>query len=105
MNLANGSSVVADLITIGRKTGLPRKVELGFIYYQGCFYASSSRVNGKHWCQNMLHNPAVEIQVKGEKLSCIARQVSEDSLRAQVLSLRESPPRLDRVLFEIKPRT
>jgi deazaflavin-dependent oxidoreductase (nitroreductase family) len=103
MNLANGSSVVAALITIGRKTGLPRKVELRFIYYQGCFYASSSRVQGKHWCQNMLKNPAVEIQVKGDKLSCTAKQVNDDSLRAQVLRLRDSPPRLDRVLFEIKP--
>lgn len=105
MNLANGSSVVAALITIGRKTALPRKVELRFIYYQGCFYASSSRVQGKHWCQNMLKNPAVEIQVKGDKLSCTAKQVNDDSLRAQVLRLRDSPPRLDRVLFEIKPRT
>src|SRR6266550_7768625 len=59
MILQDGSSMVADLTTIGRKTGERRTVELRFIYYQGCFYASSSKVEGKHWCQNMLKNPAV----------------------------------------------
>jgi deazaflavin-dependent oxidoreductase (nitroreductase family) len=98
MNLKDGARVVANLTTIGRKTGQPRTVELGFVYFQGSFYASSSRVKGKHWCQNMLKNPAVEIRVKGENLRCT------DNLREQVLRLRESPPRLDRVVFEIKPR-
>jgi len=105
MNLKDGSNVVADLTAIGRKTGLPRTVEIRFVYYQGCFYASSSRVQGKHWCQNMIKNPAVEIRVKGEILSCTAKQVVDENLRKQVLRLRESPPRLDRVVFEIKPRS
>ena len=61
MILQDGSSIVADLTTIGRKTGELRTVELRFIYYQGCFYASSSKVEGKHWCQNMAKNPAVEL--------------------------------------------
>ena len=104
MNLKDGSNVVAHLTTIGRRTGLPRTVQLCFVYYQGCFYASSSRVHGKHWCQNMIKNPAVEIRVKGENLRCTAQQITDDNLREQVLRLRESPPRLDRVVFEIKPR-
>lgn len=97
--------MVADLTTIGRKTGLPRTVELRFVYYQGCFYASSSRVQGKHWCQNMIKKPAVEIRFKGELLSCTAKHVVDENLRKQILTLRESPPRLDRVVFEIKPRS
>jgi len=105
MNLKDGSNVVADLTTIGRKTGLPRTVELRFVYYRGCFYTSSSRVQGKHWCQNMIKNPAVEISARGEKLPCTAKQVVDENLRKQILTLRESPPRLDRVVFEIKPRS
>jgi deazaflavin-dependent oxidoreductase (nitroreductase family) len=105
MNLKDGSSVIADLTTTGRKTGLPRTVELRFVYYEGCFYASSSRVQSKHWCQNMLRNPAVEMYVKDEKLSCTAKQVIDDNLRRQILSLRDSPPRMERVVFEIKPKT
>jgi deazaflavin-dependent oxidoreductase (nitroreductase family) len=105
MNLKDGLSVVADLTTIGRKTGLPRTVELRFVYFRGCFYASSARVQGKHWCQNMLNNPLVEMRVKGEKLTCTAKQVIDDNLRRQILTLRDSSPRMERLVFEIKPRT
>jgi deazaflavin-dependent oxidoreductase (nitroreductase family) len=97
--------VVADLTTIGRKTGVPRKVELRFLYHQGSFYATSSKVAGKHWCQNMLKNPAVEISAKGNRVGCTARQVTDEGLRKQVLTLRDSPPQLGRVVFEITPRS
>jgi deazaflavin-dependent oxidoreductase (nitroreductase family) len=99
MNLQDGSSLVADLTTVGRKTGRRRTVELRFVYYQGCFYASSSRVQGKHWCQNMLKNPAVEISVKTQRFPCRATQVADQKLRRHILSLRDSPPLMDRVVF------
>jgi deazaflavin-dependent oxidoreductase (nitroreductase family) len=105
MNLKNESSMVADLTTIGRKTGRPRTVELRFVYRNGCFFASSSRVQGKHWCQNMLKNPAVELTFRGDKLSCTAKQVTDENLRRQILSLRGSPAQMDRVVFEIKPQS
>lgn len=97
--------MVADLITIGRKTGVPRTVELRFLYLNGNFYATSSKVRGKHWCQNLLKNPAVEITVKRERLPCTARQISDEALRKQILTLRDSPPQLERVVFEIKPKS
>jgi deazaflavin-dependent oxidoreductase (nitroreductase family) len=103
MKLKDGSNVVANFVTVGRKTGLPRTVELRFLYYQGSFYATSSRVQGKHWCQNLLANPTVEIRANGETLSCTATQVTDDKMRRQILKLRDSTPQLDRVVFEIKP--
>jgi deazaflavin-dependent oxidoreductase (nitroreductase family) len=103
MNLKDGSSVVGDLTTIGRKTGRPRTVELRFLYYRGSYYATSSRVQGKHWCQNMIKNPQVDLTLKGEKLPCVAAQVTDDALRRQILTMRDSPPQLDRAVFEIKP--
>jgi len=103
MKLQDGSSIVADLTTIGRKTGERRTVELRFIYYQGRFYASSSKVEGKHWCQNMLKNPAVELKHQGERFSGKATQVTDNKLRRHILTLRDSPPRMDRVVFAIKP--
>jgi deazaflavin-dependent oxidoreductase (nitroreductase family) len=78
MTLQHGSSIVGDLTTIGRKTGERRMVELRFIYYQGCFYASSSKVKGKHWCENMVKNPAVELNAKGERFSCTTTLVTDD---------------------------
>ena len=103
MKFEDGLSIVAELITIGRKSGLPRPVELRFICYHGCFYATSSRVEGKHWCQNMISNPNVEIDAKGERFACRAKQVTDENLRRRILTLRDSPPALDRVVFEIKP--
>jgi deazaflavin-dependent oxidoreductase (nitroreductase family) len=103
MKLADGSTVVADLTTIGRKTGVPRTVELRFLYYRGSFYATSTKVAGKHWCQNMLKNSAVQISAKGEKFACTAKQVSDEGLRKKVLTLRDRPPQLERVVFEITP--
>lgn len=97
--------MIADLTTVGRKTGLPRTVELRFIYHKGSYYASSSKVEGKHWCQNMIQNPAVEMTVDGERLACIAKQVTDDKLRRQILLLRDSPPRMERVVFEITPNS
>jgi deazaflavin-dependent oxidoreductase (nitroreductase family) len=102
MKLKDGSNVVAKLVTVGRKTGLPRSVELRFLYYQGSFYATSSRIQGKHWCQNLLKNPTVEFRAKGETLLCTATQVTDDHLRRQILTLRDPTPQLDRVVFEIK---
>jgi deazaflavin-dependent oxidoreductase (nitroreductase family) len=105
MNLKDGANIVADLTTVGRKSGLPRTVELRFVYRQGCFYASSSRIQGKHWCQNLLNNPAVEIAVKGEKFPCTARQVTDETLRKEILTARGSTREMERLLFEIEPRS
>jgi deazaflavin-dependent oxidoreductase (nitroreductase family) len=104
MNLPEGSIVSADLTTMGRKTGQPRTVELRFVYYKGSFYASSSKIAGKHWCQNMIKNPAVEITAHGERVACTARQVTDENLRRQILTLRDSPPLMDRIVFEITPK-
>jgi len=105
MKFKDGSTLIADLTTIGRQTGQLRTVELRLVYHNGSYYASSSKVQGKHWCQNMIQNPAVEITVKGEKFACIARQVTDDKLRQQILTLRDSPPLMDRVVFEITPQS
>ena len=103
MNLKDGATVVADLTTTGRKSGLPRTVELRFLFFKGNYYATSSKVQGKHWCQNLIANNAVEITAKGETIPCTAKQVTDEALRKQVLSLRDSPPQLKRVVFEITP--
>jgi deazaflavin-dependent oxidoreductase (nitroreductase family) len=103
MNRKDRSTVIADLTTVGRKTGRPRTVELRFVYHNGSYYASSSKVEGKHWCQNMIKNPAVEITVNGKKFACMARQITDDELRREILSLRDSPPLMERVVFEITP--
>lgn len=104
MKLRNESVFVGELTTVGRRTGRPRTVELRMVYLDGKFYAASSNVQGKHWCQNMLNNPAVEVRAGGERLACQSRQIADDQLRVRVLTLRDSPPLLERVVFEMTPR-
>jgi deazaflavin-dependent oxidoreductase (nitroreductase family) len=104
MHFHDGSSLIAHVTTVGRKSGVPRTVELRLLYAAGNFYATSSRIQGKHWCQNMINNPAVEITTPGEKLPCRAQRITDEALRQRILRLRDTPPELDRVVFEIVPR-
>ena len=103
VNLRNESVFVGELTTIGRRTGLPRTVELRMVYLDGKFYAASSNVQRKHWCQNMLKHPAVEVRAEGEHFSCRARQIADNEFRVRVLTLRDSHPLLERAVFELMP--
>ena len=51
----------------------------------------------------MIENTAVDVTVKGVKFACIATQLTDAALRMQILTLRDSPPQLERVVFEITP--
>ena len=103
MTLRNKSVFVGELITRGRRTGLPRTVEIRLVYLDGKFYASSSNIQRKHWCKNMIQGPKVEIQTGGKRFGCHARMVDDEGFRLQVLHLRDSPALQDRVVFEITP--
>jgi hypothetical protein len=43
------------------------------------------------------------LKLPPRRRSCTAKQVTDEVLRKQVLSLRDSPPQLERVVFEITP--
>jgi deazaflavin-dependent oxidoreductase (nitroreductase family) len=101
----NEAVFVGELTTVGRKTGVARTVKLRMIYLDGKFYACSSNVQGKHWCRNMLKNPAVELRAGKELFRCKSRRVTEEPLRMRVLNLRDSAPLAERVVFELAPET
>jgi deazaflavin-dependent oxidoreductase (nitroreductase family) len=105
MKLRDESVFVGELTTTGRRTGLARTVELRMVYLAGKFFAASSSVQNKHWCRNMLKNPDVMVKAAGELFPCQARQVEDETLRRRVLNLRDAPPLLERVVFEMKPST
>ncbi len=103
MKLRNESVFVGELTTIGRRTGLPRTVELRLVYLDGRFYTSSANIQNKHWCRNLIKNPSVKVKASGESFACEARLVTDENLKARVLSLRDSPALLNRAVFEIRP--
>jgi deazaflavin-dependent oxidoreductase (nitroreductase family) len=104
MKLNNESVFVGNLTTIGRKTGEPRTVELRLVYSNGNFYATSSKVDTKHWCRNMMENQAVQFTACGERYACVAKPVTDEKVRRRILTLRDSPALMERVVFEITPR-
>ncbi|HEY6197278.1 MAG TPA: nitroreductase family deazaflavin-dependent oxidoreductase [Candidatus Binatia bacterium] len=103
MAIEDARMFVGELTTVGRRTGLPRTVELRMVRLDGKFYVSSSTVAGKHWCRNMLQNAGVKVRAAGTLFSCRARQLDDEDLRRRVLSLRDSPPLLERAVFELTP--
>jgi deazaflavin-dependent oxidoreductase (nitroreductase family) len=103
MKVADPSIFVGELTTVGRRSGLQRTVELRLIRLNGKFYATSNNVERKHWCRNMIANPAVTVTAGGERFACRARRVDDEELRRRVLKLRDTPPLLERVVFELAP--
>jgi deazaflavin-dependent oxidoreductase (nitroreductase family) len=51
------------LTTTGRRTGLPREVEIWFTERGGCYYLIAEHRERTHWVQNLLANPAVRFRV------------------------------------------
>jgi len=51
----------------------------------------------------MSENPAVSVTAGGERFACHARRVDDEELRRRVLKLRDTPPLLERVVFELAP--
>jgi len=39
-----------------------------------------------------------------ERFPCIARRVTDEAIRTRILTLRDSAPRMDRVVFEMAPK-
>jgi deazaflavin-dependent oxidoreductase (nitroreductase family) len=51
------------LTTIGRKTGLPRQIEIWFVEHQGRYYMVSEARERSNWVQNLLQAPRVHFSV------------------------------------------
>lgn len=51
------------LTTIGRKTGLPRQIEIWFVEHQGRYYMVSERREQSNWVKNMQREPRVRFSI------------------------------------------
>lgn len=54
------------LTTIGRKTGLPREIEIWFVSFDGKYYILAEHRENAHWVKNIHKHPRVHVRV-GEK--------------------------------------
>ena len=63
------------LTTRGRKTGLPREIEIWFTYREGRFYLIAEYPTSK-WIQNLSTHPDAQVRVAGKTFAVRARSVS-----------------------------
>jgi deazaflavin-dependent oxidoreductase (nitroreductase family) len=77
------------LTTRGRKSRLPREIEIWFVYRDGRFYMIAE-YSTSHWVQNLRADPEVQVQVAGERFRGRSRIVpveTEPELVAAIQSL------------------
>jgi deazaflavin-dependent oxidoreductase (nitroreductase family) len=85
----------------GRRTGLPRRTVLEVMRYDAAadrHLAASAYGEGADWFQNVLANPAVEIQVGRERLRRRARRVAAEETERELLDYARRHPLAFRVL-------
>ena len=80
---------VIDITTTGRKTGLPRRIEIVFHNFGGRLYISGMPSRRKRaWLANLEADPRLTLHLKGSvsaDLAATARVISDETERRQVL--------------------
>ena len=102
--MEEGSSVVGYLTTTGRVTGRPHIVPLRLVCCQKRIYASR-RDARSDWCRNALRNPAVAVDVAGQRFVGIASLVTDCALRRKISQIKYGDNRdfKLRTVIEITP--
>ena len=67
------------LTTTGRKTGLPREIEIWFVAHADRFYILAEHFHRTQWVKNILANAQVGVRVNGREFAATARVLDEQS--------------------------
>jgi deazaflavin-dependent oxidoreductase (nitroreductase family) len=76
------------LTTTGRRSGLPRRIEIWFTRHEGRYYLVAEHGLKAHWVQNLLAEPAVRARVGRGSFRGSARVVDAQSERGLVAAIR-----------------
>jgi deazaflavin-dependent oxidoreductase (nitroreductase family) len=66
------------LTTQGRRSGLPRQIEIWFTHRDGCFYLIAEYATSK-WVQNLRAHPDAQVRVGEKNFAISARVVSPEA--------------------------
>ena len=66
------------LTTTGRKSGLPREIEIWFGINGNSLYLLSGGGNQSQWVKNLLANPNVTVRIAKHNFNGVARIVNEE---------------------------
>src|SRR5579859_1395212 len=65
------------LTTTGRKTGLPREIEIWFVVHAGAFYIFAEGFERADWVRNIARNPRVRVRVGDRSLDATAEALDQ----------------------------
>ncbi|HXG91335.1 MAG TPA: nitroreductase family deazaflavin-dependent oxidoreductase [Blastocatellia bacterium] len=65
------------LTTTGRKTGLPREIEIWFVEREGKYYVLAELFHRAQWVKNIIANPRVRVRVGDAEFEATARVLDE----------------------------
>lgn len=68
---------VLYLTTVGRKSGLPRQIEIWFVAREGRYYLLAEHFHRAQWVQNIERNPRVQVRLGGVERQATARILDE----------------------------
>lgn len=63
---AMGSGGIADITTIGRKSGQPRRIEIYFHHFDGSYYLTGRPGRKRDWEANIKSNPEFTLHLKND---------------------------------------
>lgn len=97
-----GPSVLV-LTTTGRKSGRPHNTPLQYELVDGVYYVGSARGDRADWYRNLVKDPQVNIEVRGELLAMRAEAITDPVRIADFFELRlERNPKMIGALMRIE---
>jgi deazaflavin-dependent oxidoreductase (nitroreductase family) len=72
---------IIHLTTIGRRTGLPREIEIWFVVCRDRFYVFAETGDAAAWVKNIRHNPDVVIRIGERQIRAVARVLDSETDR------------------------
>lgn len=80
--------LVLLLTTTGRKSGLPRLTPLQYEQVEDDYFIASARGTQADWFKNILVDPKVHVQIKGQEFDALAEPVTDPGRIADFIEMR-----------------
>ena len=95
--------IILLLTTTGRKSGLKRVTPLQYERIGDTYYVGSARGKKADWYQNLLENPSVKVEIKGEQFPSRADPIQDVEEIADFFELRlRRHPRMIRAMLRME---